>query len=242
MTPTSRLIRGIARGRTHAVAFQGSSRSMLRLLVAFQRRDAQGAVHSQVRFTARPTGAPRRRQPWRFVHAVGEKGGLWGFESGRLEAWIYPLKIFRDFRLAFQLKGMPTIYSGEDIIRSVRVYPHMVQLQYVTGQFAVVETLFAPRHDPGLAFLLEIKAPAALRVFVRFKPELNLMWPGALPGRYWRWEPEKKACQVQESTARFSPLIGSPAAVVTTYLVYHFNVPDETPYETLELCGAPDQA
>ena len=52
---------------------------------------------------------------------------------------------------------MPTVYEGEDIIRGVRVMPHMAQLQYTTGLFAVVETLFAPRHDAGLAIFWILK-------------------------------------------------------------------------------------
>jgi hypothetical protein len=31
--------------------------------------------------------------PWRFVNAVGEKAGIWGFESGVLEGLVYPLKV-----------------------------------------------------------------------------------------------------------------------------------------------------
>ena len=207
---------------------------------------AAAVLHAQhipkFELTPGPLVLSGQTNPWRFVHAVGEKGALWGYESGRLEAWIYPLKIFRDFRLAFQLDGMPTVYEGEDIIRGVRVMPHMAQLQYTTGLFAVVETLFAPRHDAGLAILLEIKAPAAMRVFVRFKPELKPMWPGSLGGQYWRWEPEKKAFQVLDSTDRYSALIGSPAAVGGTAVAYHFWLPGEAPSETLELHVTPEEA
>src|SRR5207237_10328634 len=47
-------------------------------------------------------------EPWRFVNAVGEKAGVWGFESGVLEGWVYPLKVFHDLSLAFQIEGSPT--------------------------------------------------------------------------------------------------------------------------------------
>lgn len=84
--------------------------------------------------------------PWRFIKAVGERSGLWGFENGRLEAWVYPLKIFHDFHLTFQVEGVPREYPGDEVVRSVRVYPHMVQLTYAAERFRVVQTLFAPRH------------------------------------------------------------------------------------------------
>ena len=63
---------------------------------------------------------------WRFVNAVGERAGIWGFENGVLEGWVYPLKIFHDFNLAFQLEGSPAIYAGEQLIRAVRVRPESV--------------------------------------------------------------------------------------------------------------------
>src|SRR5215469_4264128 len=78
--------------------------------------------------------------PSRFVQAVGEKAGVWGFENGVLEGWVYPLKIFHDFRLAFQIEGSPTIYAGEQLIRAVRVRPESVDLQNSDERFTVTET------------------------------------------------------------------------------------------------------
>src|ERR1017187_3196456 len=79
---------------------------------------------------------------WRFVNGAGAQSGLWGYESGCLEGWVYPLKIFHDFHLTFELEGIPRTYEGDRIVRSVRVYPHAVQLQYAAEQFSVEETLF----------------------------------------------------------------------------------------------------
>jgi hypothetical protein len=172
---------------------------------------------------------------WRLVKAVGERAGVWGFENGRLEGWVYPLKIFRDFHLDFQLEGLPKTFVGDEVVRSVRVFPHMVQLQYVTEEFSVVETLFVPREKPGFVILLDITAPAALRVFVRFRPELNLMWPGALGGQTCSWDPQRKAVWLGETSNRFSALIGSPAAVASTAVGYRPNLSEHDPFQTLEL-------
>ena len=43
----------------------------------------------------------RTARPWEFLSAVGTRAGLFGNEAGNFEAWVYPLKIFRNFRLAF---------------------------------------------------------------------------------------------------------------------------------------------
>src|SRR5215472_5647015 len=94
--------------------------------------------------------------PWRFVHAVGERAGIWGFENGVIEGWVYPLKIFHDFSLAFQVEGSPTIYPAEQLVRAVRVRPESVELQYSEERFTVTETLFTPRHEAGFAILLRV--------------------------------------------------------------------------------------
>jgi hypothetical protein len=38
---------------------------------------------------------------WEFVSAVGTRAGIFGNEQGRFEAWVYPLKVLRDFHVKF---------------------------------------------------------------------------------------------------------------------------------------------
>jgi hypothetical protein len=76
-------------------------------------------------------------------------------KNGQLEGWIYPLKIFHEFELDFQLEGSPRIYSGREILSAARILPQMVQLQYSAEMFTVNEILFAPRSTPGFAVLLD---------------------------------------------------------------------------------------
>lgn len=180
--------------------------------------------------------------PWRFVNAVGERSGMWGFENGTLEGWVYPLKIFHDFRLAFELEGYPRIYSGAEIARSVRVFPHMVQIQYSAEQFSVNEILFTPRQKPGFAVLLDVHAPAPLRVFVKFKPDLNLMWPGGIGGQTSEWNPENKWISLSEPTGRFTAIVGSPLAAGATAVGYHAYLTNEHPDEVIELQVSPSEA
>jgi len=40
-------------------------------------------------------------RPWEFLPVTGTRAALFGNESGQMEAWIYPLKLLRDFRLVF---------------------------------------------------------------------------------------------------------------------------------------------
>jgi Mannosylglycerate hydrolase MGH1-like glycoside hydrolase domain len=180
--------------------------------------------------------------PGRFVNTLGEKSGLWGFETGQLEGWVYPLKIFHDFQLEFQLEGSPRIYRGSDILTSVRVFPQMVQLQYSAETFTVKEILFAPRSEPGFAILLDVNAPRAMRIYARFKPDLNLMWPGGLGGQTYTWDEKNKWVELAEPTSRFSALIGSPFAVSSTAVGYHAYLSNEHPFEEIELDVSHEEA
>jgi hypothetical protein len=149
-----------------------------------------------------------RAEPWRFVNAVGEKAGIWGFESGVLEGWVYPLKVFHDFSLAFQMEGSPTIYPGDQLVRAVRVRPESIDLQYSAERFTVTETLYTPRHEAGFAILLTAQTSAPLRIFVRFRPDLNLMWPGSIGGQTVNWDAQKRWMELSEPSGNFSALIG----------------------------------
>lgn len=212
------------------------------------------AVAVEIAAAAPPVGIPKfeltpgplviseRASPHRFINAVGEKSGLWGFENGQLEGWVYPLKIFHEFELDFQLEGSPRIYSGREIIAGARIFPHMVQLQYSAEMFTVNEVLFAPRSTPGFAVLLDVKAPRALRIRVRFKPDLNLMWPGGLGGQTYTWDETHRWLELAEPTGQFSALIGSPFAQGSTAVGYHAYLSNENPFEELDLNVSPEEA
>src|SRR5712692_4707553 len=47
----------------------------------------------------------RAVRPWEFLPITGTRAGLLGNETGRMEAWVYPLKIFREFHLKFHTEG-----------------------------------------------------------------------------------------------------------------------------------------
>ena len=192
--------------------------------------------------TPGPLVISERASPHRFINAVGEKSGLWGFENGQLEGWVYPLKIFHEFELSFQLEGSPRVYSGREILAAARVFPQMVQLQYSAEMFKVNEILFAPRSTPGLAILLDVNAPRTLRIYARFKPDLNLMWPGGLGGQTYTWDETHRWIELAEPTNQFSALIGSPFAHGSTAIGYHPYLSNENPFEELDLNVTPQDA
>src|SRR5947199_10430984 len=87
----------------------------------------------------------RPARPWEFFCATGTRAGLFGNESGNLEAWVYPLKIFRNFHVRFLMDGRTL--PAETLVRTVTVRPESSTIIYGGDTFSIKETLFVPVHD-----------------------------------------------------------------------------------------------
>ena len=61
----------------------------------------------------------RTVRTWEFLPVVGSRAGLFGNQTGQFEAWVYPLKLFRDFHLTFHVgdRALP----AESLARSLTV-------------------------------------------------------------------------------------------------------------------------
>lgn len=149
-------------------------------------------------------------RPWEFLSVVGTRGGLFGNESGKFEAWIYPLKILRDFRLRFHTDGH--VVPAETLTRTIIVHPESTTVVYVGDTFTVRETLLVPVHEPGVLINLEIETFGSLEVEAVFQRDFQLQWPAALGGTYQNWDPALNAFSFGEEKGKFVALVGSPSA------------------------------
>src|SRR5258707_5003943 len=91
-------------------------------------------------------------RPWEFLPVPGTRAALFGNESAQMEAWIYPLKLLRDFRLVFH-EGDHAI-PAEVLARTITVRPDSATIVYSSDTFTVRETLFVPvkEQGPGISF------------------------------------------------------------------------------------------
>ena len=60
-----------------------------------------------------------------FLPVVGTRAGLFGNETGNLEAWVYPLKILRNFHLNVLTEGRTL--PAETLARTVTVRPESIR-------------------------------------------------------------------------------------------------------------------
>jgi len=164
-------------------------------------------------YAQQPTPAlelTRTVRTWEFLPVVGTRAGLFGNEAGRFEAWVYPLKIFRDFHLTFHVgdRALP----AESLARTLTVRPESASILYAGDSFRVRETLCVPVKEAGAVILLEIETESPLEIEAGFTGDFQLEWPAALGGTFVDWDAKQQAFVFGEEARKFAALVGSPSA------------------------------
>jgi glycogen debranching enzyme len=157
-----------------------------------------------------PLELTRTVRTWEFLPVVGSRAGLFGNETGRLEAWVYPLKIFREFHLTFHVgdRALP----AETLSRTLTVRPESASILYAGDSFRVRETLFVPVNEAGAVMLLDVETEQPLEIEAAFVPDFELEWPAAIGGAFVEWDAKQRAFVFGEEARRFAALVGSPTA------------------------------
>jgi glycogen debranching enzyme len=152
----------------------------------------------------------RNAQNWQFLDAVGPHSGILGREDGSFEAWIYPLKLLRDFHLSFHVRSH--IVSGDTLPRTVTVRPESASIRYVYDSFSVCETWFTPLHATGAVIILQLESSEPVAIGATFTPDVAWMWPAGMGAGYSDWDSNLHAFNFGEEEHRFYAIAGSPNA------------------------------
>lgn len=152
----------------------------------------------------------RTSRPWESISALGQRAALLGNESGQLEAWVYPLKILRNFQLRFVTAGYALPAAA--ISRTVTVRPESTTILYVGNTFTARETLFVPVREQGAIITLDVSTSQPLEVEAAFERDFQLMWPAALGGSYAAWDYTLHAFSYADDLNHYSAFVGSPEA------------------------------
>jgi len=152
----------------------------------------------------------RAVRPWEFLPVTGTRAGLLGNESGRMEAWVYPLKILREFHLKFRSEGR--VLPAEALARTITVRPESSTILYAADTFTVRETFFVPVREQGALIILDVETEQPLEIEAAFHRDFQLEWPAALGATYLDWAAAQHAFYFGEEQKKFSALVGSPTA------------------------------
>jgi glycogen debranching enzyme len=159
-------------------------------------------------------------RPWEFLPVVGTRAGLFGNESGEMEAWVYPLKILRGFHLTFHVDGRAL--PAASLARTLIVHPESATLVYTGDNFSVRETFLVPVHEPGAVILLDVDTEQPLEIEAGFVPDFQLEWPAAVGGTFFEWDESQHAFVFGEEHKKFSALVGSPSGS-SAHVAYQTN-------------------
>ena len=168
------------------------------------------SLSQQMQPASAPLALSRTVRSWEFLPITGQRAALFGSESGAMEAWVYPLKIFREFHLNFLTEGR--ILSAETLARTLTVHPESATILYAGDTFTVRETLFVPVDAPGAVILLNVETEQPLEIEAAFHRDYQLMWPAALGATYLDWNAQQHAFYFGEEQRKFSAFVGSPTA------------------------------
>ena len=160
--------------------------------------------------TPAPLEITRAVRPWEFLCSVGTRAGIFGNESGRVEAWTYPLKLFREFHLLIHTESRAL--PAESLVRAITVRPESTTITYAGDTFSIRETFFVPVDEPGVIITFEIETEKPLELEASFVRDFQLEWPAALGATYESWDPALHAFYLGEEQKKYSALIGSPTA------------------------------
>ena len=163
---------------------------------------AKGAMKTHSLELSRPL------RPWEFLPALGMRAGLLGNEAGKMEAWVYPLKIFRDFRLKIHVGGR--VLAAEDLARTLIARPESSTILYTGDTFSVRETFFVPVKEPGALILVDVETETPIEIEAVFHRDFQLEWPAALGATYINWEQALHGFLFGEEQRKFAGIVGSP--------------------------------
>src|SRR5437588_451368 len=183
--------------------------SCLGLLLCFTAA-TPGALSQPPRETSASLELSRTVRPWEFLPVTGTRAALFGNEGGKIEAWVYPLKIFREFHLNFLTDGQ--VLPAEALARTLTVLPESATILYAGNTFTVRETFFVPVDAHGAVILLNVETEQPLEIEAAFHRDFQLMWPAALGATYLDWNSQQHAFYFGEEQRKFSAFVGSPTA------------------------------
>ena len=122
----------------------------------------------------------RETGPGRPFSVVGPRGALLGQEDGVCEGWIFPWKVFSDFRIAVRMQNYDVPIEVNPHSAEIAVTPFATILTYSHANFTIRQILFAPKDAPqgvGAVMLFQIQAIRPMTLTFSFRPVMQRMWP-----------------------------------------------------------------
>ena len=127
----------------------------------------------------------REAMPARPFSVVGPRGALLGEQSGVMEGWIFPWKLFSGLRMSVRMADYPVPIDVNEAVSSIDVQPDHTTITYAHANFTIRQVMFAPATSAdglGVAAYFEVEAVRPLDLTISFTPEMKRIWPAVTAG------------------------------------------------------------
>ncbi len=149
-------------------------------------------------------------EPYRFIAAHGRRAGIFGYAGKSLEIWGYPFQILDQYTVSFQQQGSPTVLDGAKLLTDIEIAPDHIARIWTGAGFEVKETDFVPLDEPAAIVRYQVTGTTPVNIVVRWRPELNLMWPASTGGQDVQWSDAVHGYLISESTYGYKAALASP--------------------------------
>lgn len=173
----------------------------------------------------------------KYIESTGSRAALLGREDGTFEAWLFPIKLVRDFRLSVYIDNALEPTPLADFAERVEFTPARTTIVHAHAAFTIRQTWFAAVEEQVAAVVLEVETSRPLRLRASFTPEMKPMWPASFGGQSSYFDAEAKVFTFGEGLRRFRPVMGSPMFVRSSEQIGH-QLPDRTVLLEMEIARA----
>jgi glycogen debranching enzyme len=153
-------------------------------------------------------------QPWT---VAGERGALFGRQSGRFEAWLWPVKLLSNFSITAELADYPVPIDVNALSAEIRVTPAETVITYSHAAFTVRQRMFATRagavSSPAASVIFEIDSVRPINLTFSFTPEMLRMWPApnyGPPNGEWIAQGDSGFYLLHTDDPKFSAMVAMP--------------------------------
>ncbi len=111
---------------------------------------------------------------------VGPRGALLGQQNGVIESWIFPVKLFTNFRISAKLKDYAVPIDVNRLAAVVDVQPDRTTITYSHAAFTIRQIMFTPReaaNGTGAVVVFQIDSVRPLKLIFSLTPEVKRAWP-----------------------------------------------------------------
>lgn len=166
-------------------------------------------------------------RPAKHLESAGRRAALLGRQDGTLEAWVYPIKLVRDFRVWAYVDNALEPVPLDSLAETIESRAGRASITHVHPAFTITQHWLAAPDRPAASVLLDIDTSRPLKLRVTFTPEMKPLWPASFGGQSTWFDAEAKVMRFSEGLRRFRPVLGSPEFVRSSEQIGH-QMPDRT--------------